>query len=102
MMYLSKEGTNKDQCLKMQLMLSLDKENSAISSEKIWCSNGFFVDQKGDLTIKKANFPENSLVYCNQGTISTLKVGDYGIYLDYVILRQLILASNCPDLENCK
>ena len=33
--------------------------------------------------------------------ISTLKAGDYAIYLDYVILGQLILANNCP-LYNIK
>ena len=33
--------------------------------------------------------------------ISTLKAGDYAIYLDYVILEQLILANNCP-LYNTK
>ena len=63
MMYLSKEATNKDQCLKMQMMLSLDKEDSANNSEKIWSSNGFFGDAKVDFTIKKPIFPENTLVY---------------------------------------
>ena len=99
-MYLSKEATNKDQSLKMQMMLSLDKEHLAYNSEKIWSSNGFFGNQRGDFTIKKPNFPENKLVYCNQGIISTLKEGDYAIYLDYVVLEQLILASNCPNLDN--
>ena len=102
MLYLSKEATNKDQSLKMQMMLSLDKEGSANNPEKIWSSNGFFGDQKEDFTIKKANFPANTLMYCNQGTISTLKAGDYAICLDYVILAQLILANNFPDLENYK
>ena len=37
---------------------------------------------------------------CNQGTVSTLKAGDYAIYLDYVILGQIIFASNWPDLNN--
>ena len=27
-------------------------------------------------------------------------MGDYTTYLDYVVLRQLILANNCPDLDN--
>ena len=83
-------------------MLSLDKEDSANNPEKIWSSNGFFTEQKGDFTIKKVNFRANTLVYCNQGAISTVKVGDYAIYLYYVILGQLILANNCPDLENYK
>ena len=49
----------------------------------------------GDQNIKKPNFPENVLGYCNQGTVSTLKAGYYAIYLDYVILGQSILANNC-------
>ena len=72
MMILSKEATNKDQSLKMQIMLSLDKDDS-INSEKILKTKGFSGDRKGGFTIKKPNFPENTLVYCNQGTISTLK-----------------------------
>ena len=51
----------------MQMMLSLDKSDSSYS-EKIWKKNGFFGDQKSDFTITKPNFPENTLVYCNQGT----------------------------------
>ena len=35
MMYLSKEATNKDQSLKLQMMLSLDKEDTSNNSEKI-------------------------------------------------------------------
>ena len=65
----------------MQMLLSLDEEDSN-NSEKIWKKNGFFGDQKGEFTIKKANFSENTLVYCNQGTVSTLKAGEYTIYLD--------------------
>ena len=99
MMLLRKEATNKDQSLKMQMLLSLDKSDSSNSEKKLE-KNGFFGDQKFDFTITKPNFPKNTLVYCNQGTVSTLKAGDYVIYLDYVILGQIILASNCPDLDN--
>ena len=98
-MLLKKEATNKDQSLKMQMLLSLDKSDSSNSEKKLE-KNGFFGDQKFDFTITKPNFPKNTLVYCNQGTVSTLKAGDYAIYLDYVILGQIILASNCPDLDN--
>ena len=94
-MFLSKEVTNKDQCLKIQILLSLDKDDSR-NSEKVWKAKGFFGDQKGDFTIKNPNFLKNTLVYCNQGTISTLKAGDYAIYQDYMILRQIILANNSP------
>ena len=58
--------------------------------------------KEGILLSKKLIFLKKTLVYCNQGTVSTFKAGDYAIYLDYVILGQLILANNCPDLDNCK
>ena len=46
---------------------------------------------------KNTNFLENTLVYCNQGTIWTLKAGDYAVYLDYVILGQIIPANNSSE-----
>ena len=58
--------------------------------------------KEGILLSKKLIFLKKTLVYCNQGTVSTFKAGDYAIYLDYVILGQLILANNCPDLDNYK
>ena len=99
-MFSSNEATNKDLSLKMQMILSLDKDDST-NSEKIWKAKGFFGDQKGDSIIKKPNFLENTLAYCNEGTISTLKTGDYAIYLDYAIPGQIIPANNSPpDLDN--
>ena len=40
------------------------------------------------------SFPENTLLYANQGTNSTMKAGEYAIYLDYVLLGQLIPVKN--------
>ena len=63
---------------------------------------GFFNEQRSDLTITKPNFLENTLVYINQGSISTVK-RVHAIYLEFVILGQLIPVAN-PDpqinLEN--
>ena len=44
MLFLTKETTNKDQKLKMEMLMSTtnDKKNS----EAIWKKNGFFSDQK--------------------------------------------------------
>ena len=80
--------------LKIQMLLSLDKSDTS-NSEKIW-KKSFFGDQKST----KPDFPQITLIYCNQGIISTLKTGDYAIYFEYVILGQITLASNCPDLDN--
>ena len=41
----------------------------------------------------KKNFPENTFVYCNQGTIFTVK-GELAIYLINFVLGQVLL--NCP------
>ena len=45
----------------------------------------FFKEQRTDLTIAKANFPENVLVYVNQRTISPVK-GGHAIYLEFAII----------------
>ena len=102
MMFLSKEATNKDQSLKMQMMLSVkDGKTDSAATEKIWKSSGFFGNQRTDLTIAKANFPDNTLVYLNNGSISAAKGGQTAIYLDYVILVQILPVINSPDsLDN--
>lgn len=95
-MYLSKKATNKDQSLKMKLLLSAD-DKASLDTELIWKSSGFFGDEKGEFTLNKVNFPGNTLIYAKQGLISTLQGGDHAIYLDYVILGQLICVKNLPD-----
>ena len=101
-MFLSKEATKKDESLRMQTMLSLkDDKGDSSSTEKIWKSNGFFGDQKTNLTIIKANFPENTLDYVNNGSIFAVKGGQTAVYLDYVILAQILPVMNFPDnLDN--
>ena len=70
MMFLSKEATEKDESLKMQTMLSLrDDKGDSSSAKKMWRSKGFSGDRTTDLTIIKANFLENTLVYVNNGSI---------------------------------
>ena len=64
MMFLSKEATSKDTQLKTQMFLSLADDESK-GSEKVWQKFGFFGDQRAELTIMKANFPENCFVYIN-------------------------------------
>ena len=73
MMFLSKEATSKDQQLKTQMMISRDDE--AKNTEHVWQESGFFDDHQSDLTIPKANFPENTLIYVNQGSVSLFKGG---------------------------
>ena len=95
MMFLSKEASNKDQQLKTQMLVSFQDDESR-NTENVWQESGFFDDHRSDLTIPKANFPENTLVYVNQGTVSLVKGGDQAIYLKFVVIGQLMPVAN-PD-----
>ena len=104
MFFMSKEATNKDERLKMEMLLSLKDDKEVKQTENLWRENGFFKDQRTDLTITKANFPENTLVYINSGTVSAVK-GGHEIYLDYVILAHILPVANSSadiDLGNHK
>ena len=94
MLFSSKEATSKDQQLKTQMLILL-KDNESKKTETVWKENGFFNEQRSDLTITKPNFPENTLVYVNQGSISTVK-GGHAIYLEFEIIGQLMPLAN-PD-----
>ena len=93
-MLLSTESQSENQKSSSQLMVSIG-ENKDSNTENIWKKSGFFKDQRIDLTIPKANFPENTLCYMNQGTVSQVKDGE-AIYLEYVILGQIMPIAN-PD-----
>ena len=100
-MYLSSESMSQNQKTKSQMMVSLGYSKEA-NTEKIWGDAGFFKDQRIDLAIPKANFPENTLCYVNQGSISQVKDGE-AIYLEYVILGQIMPVVNSDpsiDLDN--
>ena len=96
MLFLPKEASTKDQQLKSQTMISFKNDDSK-KAECAWKENGFFNDQRSDLTIPKPNFPENTLVYVSQVTISAVK-GGHAIYLEFVITDQIMLIAN-PDPE---
>ena len=77
-------------------------ESPEKSTECVWKKNWFFGDQRADLTINKAKFPENTLVYINNGSITPVK-GVHVIYLEYVISAQILPVGNPPrdiDLDN--
>ena len=93
MLYLSKEATSKDHQLKTQMIVSLNDDESK-GSGRIWLETGFFGDQRAELTILKANFRENSLCYVNQGSVSLVKGEEKAIYLDFIVLGQLMPVAN--------
>ena len=104
MLFLSKEAFSKDENFKLQMMLSMKDDKSESQTELVWKDNGFFGDQRTDITIVKANFTENPLVYVNNGSITSVK-GGHAMYLDFVILAQILPVANPPpglDLDTHK
>ena len=96
MMFLSKEATNKDQQLETQILSVSFQDDESKSTEHVWQESGFFDDHRSDLTIPKANFSENALVYVNQGSVPLVKGGGQALYLEFVVLGQLMPVAN-PD-----
>ena len=95
MLFLSKEASNKDLNLKTQIMILMKEDETQSSTEHIWKENGFFKDQRTDLTIAKANFPENTLKYVNNGSMIPVK-GRHAMYLEFVITGKILPMANPP------
>ena len=59
----------------------------------------FLKNQRADLSIKKFNFPENTLVYVNNSSVTPIN-GGHAIYLEFVIIAQILPVANPPlDLD---
>ena len=89
MLLLSKEATDKDHSLKMQLLVTSNDSQEKLSGENVWKNNGFFEDLRPDLNLEKKNITENTLFYINQSFLSTGKIGDITMYNHNFILGQL-------------
>ena len=99
MLFLSKEASNKDEQLKTQMLVSFEDDDSK-NSENVWLESGFFDDRRIDLTIRRANFPENTLCYVNQGTVWLVKDGEKAIYLEFVVIGQVMPVANADPSIN--
>ena len=75
-------------------MLVSFQDDDSNGSERVWLESVFFGDQRAELTIVKANFPENTFCYVNQGSVSLVKGGEKALYLDFIVLGQLMPAAN--------
>ena len=94
---MSKEVSDKDRSMKTQLLLRTADSDEKVSGEKVWKENGYFNEIKPEMNIEKANIPENTLLYINQGFISTVKSGELAMYVQNFIIGQLIVAANQPE-----
>ena len=94
---MSKEVSDKDRSMKTQLLMTTSGSDEKVSGERVWKENGFFSEVKPEMNIEKVNIPENTLLYINQGFISTVKNGDLAMYVHNFIVGQLLVAANQPD-----
>ena len=98
---MEKEVSEGDKNLKMKMYFSegssLKKNSSTINN--LWNEFGFFGERANDLTLNKADLPENTLFYINQGTSATVKSGEQAIYISNVLLAQILPYANNPDVE---
>ena len=93
MLTLTKEATDNDRSLKIQLAISSESREEKISGEIVWRNEGFFKDTKLELNLEK-NIQESCLFYINQSYISAVKNGDLAMYHHNFIIGQLIVAAN--------
>ena len=101
MLLMSKEVSDKDRSMKAQLLMTTSgSSDKKVSGERVWKENGFFKEIKPEMNIEKANIPENTLLYINQGFISTVKSGELAMYVHNFIIGQLIVAANQPENIN--
>ena len=80
LLLMEKEMSEGDKNLKMKMFFS-EESSLKKSNESLWAKDGFFNEQRSELNLSKANFPENTLVYVNQARISTVKAGEQAIYM---------------------
>ena len=101
MLLMSKEVSDKDRSMKTQLLMTTSgSSDEKVSGERVWKENGFFKEIKTEMNIEKPNIPENTLLYINQGFISTVKSGELAMYVHNFIMGQLIVAANQPENIN--
>ena len=81
------------------MLVSFEDDDSK-NSENLWLESGFFDDRRSDLTIPKGHFPENTFCYVNQGTVLLVKGGGKAIYLEFVVIGQVMLVANADPSIN--
>ena len=67
------------------MMISF-QDDEAKNTEHVLQESGFFDDHRSDFTMPKVNFPENTLVYMNQGSVSPVKGSGQANYLEFVVI----------------
>ena len=101
LLLMEKELSEGDKNLKMKMYFSEGSslKNASTTINNLWNKFGYFGERANDLTLNKADLPENTLYYINQGTSATVKSGEQAIYITNVLLAQILPYANNPDVE---
>ena len=84
----------------MTLSTNATTEEKPIKCINMWKNYGFFGTESCDFSIEKANMPENTLFYINQG-YQSYKDGKNVYYNDvYIIAQNMSLALQPKDIES--
>ena len=84
----------------MSLSTTKDEEKQP-KSVTMWTRNGFFADECCDFSLEKANMPENTLFYVNQG-YQSYKDGKKCYYNHIYIVAQIMPLAHQPKDIDCK
>ena len=85
---------------KTEMGISVEKEQGKRNSIDLWKKNGFFSSQVCDLSLEKANLPENTIFYINQGYLS-YKYNKKDNEVKLLRPRYHTTTGNFLGLENC-
>lgn len=82
---------------KMETTITAEKESGEKrNSIDLWSKNEFFSSQVCDFSLEKANLPENTIFYVNQGYLS-YKDNKKVYYTDIFIIGQVTQLLNLPE-----
>ena len=80
-------------------MLISFQDDETKGSEKYGWKVGYLVIKEVNFP-EKANFPENTLCYINQDSVFLVKGGEKAMYLEFVVLGQIMPAANIDPAIN--
>ena len=73
-----------------------DETGTVTSGQGLCPKFGYFSEQTTNFNMNMVNYPENSIIYLNQGCL-TIKNNKKIFYADYYILGQIIKTLNYPE-----
>ena len=81
---------------KMEMQVEASSTEKKSKQVNLWAQQGFFLDESSNFNIPKANLPENTIFYANQG-YRAMKDRKKCYYNDLYIIGQIMPLAQQPD-----